>query len=146
MPYRGGSLTDLLGSDTTEPPTRRMLRDVAEEVGDEWTDRAKQHTPTRTGNLARRWRSLPVEKTPEGYTSGTENPSPLAHLVEYGVAPHDLGEGERDGAQHPGHEGAHMLARSAHEIDATWPALAQPHLSRWARDVERRAKRHPGVV
>ena len=154
-PYVGGDLSKMFTESTTDPPTRRMMRDVAEGIGEAWTEAARQHTPRETGRLASRWRTLPVEKTPEGYTSGTENPDFRALLVEYGVEDHtlrprhadalDTPEGPRANAEHPGHDGAHMLAKSAHEIDATWPSIAQPHLSRWAADVERNAKRHPGI-
>lgn len=140
--YRGGNLRHLFSEQTTAEPTRLALRDIAGDVGEAWTRRAAALTPVDTGRLAQRWRSLEVEKVPGGYASGTENPSPIAHLIEHGVAPHDLGEGEREGAQHPGHAGAFMLARSAEEVVSEFEAIAQPRLSRWASAVERNAKRH----
>lgn len=107
MSYHGGDLRNLFSKQTTGAPTRLALRDVAEDVGEEWTRRAAALTPVDTGELASRWRSLDVDKVPEGYQSGTENPSPIAHLIEHGVKPHDLGKGKRQGARIQG-IGAHI--------------------------------------
>ena len=38
-----------------------------------------------------------------------------------------------------------MLARSALEIEQEADVIAQPHLTRWAREVEQNAKRHEGI-
>lgn len=133
MAYRQqGSLTALFDARTVPP----VARAVADDVGEEWTRRAARLTPVDTGELRSRWRSLDVEKVPGGYESGTQNASPIAHLIENGVAPHDLGKGKRQGAQHPGQEGAFMLARSAEEIVTELEAIAQPRLSAWASRLE----------
>jgi hypothetical protein len=155
VPYVGGSLVDLFSRETTAEPTRRALRGIAADVGDSWTRLAAEHTPRRSGNLARRWESLPVERDELGYRSGTQNPSPLAHLIEFGVAPHviepddeeaiETPEGPRARAEHPGHGGAFMLARSAAEIEVALPEIAQSHLSQWAAEIEQAAKRHEGI-
>lgn len=131
------------------------MRDLAQAGGDALTERAERNTPRRTGELAERWRTLPVKITPQGAQSGTENPDYRARFAEYGVDPHDLKprsaealdtpEGPRAGAHHPGHEGAHPLARAAAEIEAELPAIAQPALARWAAEVEAAARTHPRI-
>lgn len=156
MGYHGGKLTALCGSRTWGPPTRRAVMDLADAAGRELTDRAARNTPREHGNLARKWEQLPVVRTPEGAESGTRNPDYRALFVEEGVDPHELRprraeaidtpEGPRASADHPGHQGAHMLARAAAEVEAELPGIAAPTLARWAAEVEERAARHPGVT
>jgi hypothetical protein len=129
---------------------------LAQAGGDALTEAAERNTPRRTGELAEKWRTLPVKVTPEGAQSGTENPDYRARFIEYGVDAHDLRprraealetpEGPRGGAHHPGHEGTHPLARAAAEVEAELPAVAQPALSKWAAEIERAAKNHPGIT
>jgi hypothetical protein len=155
MGYEGGDLRDLFKPATTDAPTRRALRNVAQAAGEEMTERAARHTPKRTGDLARKWRSIPVTETPSAAHSGTENPDFRARLLEHGVGPHALRpkdadalatpEGPRGGARHPGFAGRHMLARAVAEVDAELPAIARPHLERWAREIETEAAKHPGI-
>jgi hypothetical protein len=145
----------LFSQATTRAPTHRAMRKVAASVGNEMTNRAAAHTPKRTGRIAGLWRTLPVEPTPEGFRSGTTNPSYVARFLEHGVEPHELKpkrgqalgtpEGPRAHAHHPGFGGAHMLAKAMGEVEAIFPALAQPHMTAWAKEIEEVAKRHPGV-
>lgn len=146
MPYRGGSLTDLFAPATMRAATVRAQRSIAKAGGDALTHRAKRHTPQDSGATAAQGRSLAVRKVPEGYEGGTENPHYVARFVEHGVRRHDLKptgergeealstpEGPPAGARHPGHRGAHPLARAAAEVEAELAAIAQPHLSAWPR-------------
>ena len=151
--YEGGSLVDLLSvRRTTGPPTSRAMRDIAESVAEEWRDRAAAHTPVRTGRLRRSWRVISATRITDGYSSGVVNYSPLAHLLEYGVQPHELEPegaealgGPRASAEHPGHRGHHMLSLSAAEIEYRWVQVAEPHMRAWAEEVEHRAKAHKGI-
>ena len=156
MPYEGGDLRDLFSRSTVGPPTDRALRDIAHAGGERLTGSAAEHTPTDTGRTRERWRTLPVERVPEGYASGTENPSQVARFLEYGTSPHTIGpeqqeavetpEGPRAEVHHPGTHGHHMLAKASAEVEAELPAIAQPHLSEWAASIEANAKRHKGIT
>ena len=154
--YSGGDLRHLFSPGTTAEPTRDMLRGTADAVGKLMTVRATEMTPRRTGAVARAMQQTPVHRVPNGYASGVENSHWRAGWVEHGVKPHDIEpedkaaiitpQGPRAGAKHPGHAGAHMVARAVAETDAVWPRVAGPHLSRWQQDIEARAKTHRGIT
>jgi hypothetical protein len=158
VPYRGGKLTALCGSKTWAAPTRRAVMDLADAGGRELTDRARRNTPRQTGRLAEKWEQLPVKRVPEGAQSGAQNEDFRMLFIEAGTDPHRIeprraealdvpAAGEpRAGVDHPGHEGAHPLARAAAETEAELPAIAAPALRRWADEVEAEAATHPGVT
>lgn len=154
MGYRHdkGDLAALF-DDAARRDTRRAARRVAEDAGAAMTRAARAHTPRDTGRTAEQWETLPVRKIVGGYESGTANPSYIARFLEDGVDAHDLKprgergsealstpEGPRAGARHPGTRGHHMTAKAAAEVEAELPAIAQPTLTRWAREIERRAQ------
>ena len=150
MPYRGDSLLDLLGSDNTGPPTRRMLEAVADDAGEAMTDAAARATPRRTGEVAESWRTLPTVRRAstqgDEYESGTTNPHYVARFLEHGVAPHEitpkkakalgLPDGARGSANHPGIRAHNMTAKAAAEVEERLPILAARHLRRWQSDIE----------
>ena len=149
MGFTGGSLLDLLGGGNTREPSQRARRDIAADAGDEMTRKAAANTPRQSGRTAGAWRTTPVTKTRNGYESGTENSRPEAVWLEYGTEPHDLKprsaqaldtpEGPRAGARSPGTPALYPLARAAEEVEAELPAIAEPTLQRWAREIERGA-------
>jgi hypothetical protein len=155
--YSGGSLTDLVKAATVRPPTRRAVRDLADAAGRAMTERARENTPTRTGVTAASWSQLRVRQTRDGNAeSGTTNPRFEARLLEHGVRPHpikprsaeaiDTPEGPRAEADHPGIAAHHPLARAAAEVEASFPAIAEPTLDKWADDIEGRAAKHRGIT
>jgi hypothetical protein len=154
--YSGGSLTDLVKAATVRPPTRRAVRDLADAAGRAMTERARENTPTRTGVTAASWSQLRVRETRDGAESGAENPSHKAHWLEWGVKPHkirprsaesiDTPEGQRAEADHPGTRAYHPLARAMAEVEASFPAIAEPTLRGWADDIEGRAAKHRGIT
>ncbi len=138
--HQKGDLVALFDSKTVAPTMRAIARDA----GQEWTRRAAAHTPQRTGRLAQGWRSLKVERTPEGgYQSGTENTVWYANIVEHGAEAHEI-EVEGRTIEHPGTEPAFMLAKSAEEVEASLDHIARPHLSAWAAGLEARATEGKG--
>ena len=155
MPYVGGSLISLVSFATTEPPTRRMLRDTTDDVGKTVTARTKELTPRRTGRTADSFTQTPVHRVVGGYASGVQSSYYLARLMDAGVGPHDLKpkkakalstpQGPRASAHHPGVRGRHMVANALAEAEAALPAIAAPHIEAWAAEVERIAKSHEGV-
>jgi hypothetical protein len=148
MPYIGESLLDLLGTDKTGPPTRRLMRDVADAAGAAMTAAAKQHTPVRTGRTRDSLQQVPVHPVPGGWASGVESSYYKMKWVESGVKAHELRakkkkalstpEGPRASAQSPGHAGAHPIAKAAVEVEATLERIARPHVEAWAQEIERK--------
>ncbi|MDP1849780.1 MAG: hypothetical protein Q8K79_18485 [Solirubrobacteraceae bacterium] len=112
------------------------------------TEAAKADTPVRSGRTRDSLQQVPTEKIVGGYRSGVESHYWRARFVEHGVQAHDIRpkgkkaldtpHGPRAGARSPGHAGAHMVARAALEIEAALPTIAEPHLTRWAAEIERR--------
>ena len=158
--YRGGSLTDLFKAETTQPPTRNGLRDIADAAGAAMTEATRQHTPVKTGRTRDSWRQLPVrrvrhESGAAAYESGVTSSYYKARWLEEGTEPHriepkqaqaiDTPDGPRAGAEHPGTEPHYMTRKAAAEVEQALEEIAQPHLSKWAADIERRAKRHKGI-
>ena len=149
MGYRGGSLVDLFKEQTTQPPTRALLRAIADEAGAEIKRRAATNTPVDTGVTRSRWEQIPVRRVRHesglpAYESGARNPHYKARWLEYGVEPHEI-EGPRGTVHHPGFAGKHMLAEAMSETEAALGTLAAPRLQAWAVEVEQRAKRHEGI-
>jgi len=155
MSYSGGSLTSLFSFATTQPPTRRMLRDTTDDVGKTVTARTKELTPMVTGKTRDSFHQIPTHRVVGGYESGVESSFYLARLLDAGIAPHTISpkkkkalstpEGARANVRHPGVRGRHMVANALAEAEAALPTIAEPHLQTWAAEVENTARGHEGV-
>jgi hypothetical protein len=143
-----GDLTALFDSRGVAP----LLRGIAAREGRRLHERAVDLTPKRTGATAAAWERLPVTPTPDGFASGTLNRSYTARLLEGGWEEHQVQpkrrggkravstpEGARANATVPAYGGAHMAARAAEEVEATWGTSAAPEVEAWGAELERRA-------
>lgn len=134
-----GSLTALFSSEAVGP----MLREMAGEAGERFTELAAGFTPRLTGRTAESWEQIPVERVrhPLGtaYESGTENKYYKARFLEHGTEPHEAG-GKYEGAHHPGTGAHHMTSKAAEVLEAEFDhAIAIPKLAGWAKHLEARA-------
>lgn len=135
-----GSLAALFDSKTVAP----IARAIADDAGRSFTRHAAEATPRLTGRTAESWQHVGVEGVRHesglpAWQSGTLNSYYKARWLEFGVKPHGLGDGERQGAQHPGTAGHHMTSKAAELVEAELPAIAHPKLAGWAAGLEARA-------
>jgi len=92
--YHGGDLQDLFRDGTVEPPTRRLLHDVADRAGQFMTAAAKAHTPIASGRTRVSFEQLPVQRVrvlgETGYQSGVKSSYWKAVMLENNIKPHDV--------------------------------------------------------
>jgi hypothetical protein len=145
-------------------------REMADAAGAFMTDRAQANAPVqaagvgvpnrRPGTLRDSIRQLPVSPVhtdgpDSGYQSGAGTADPIAHLIEHGVAAHDIaprrgkaltfrttsGEVARAVIRHPGFPGRYFMLKAVEETRVAFPVVAQPALTRWAKRQVRAARR-----
>jgi hypothetical protein len=162
MAYVGGKLKPWFDN----APNERAMRNFVRISIREGREIAEKKTPVDTGDLASAWKvgehvSRRITLVGVGWEGTWYNDVEYAVYVEHGtglfgpehrkylIVPKTPGgtlhwvdklTGEDVFAKfvmHPGSEGAHMLAKSAAVVEATFTRLARPALKNWVREVER---------
>ncbi len=105
------------------------------------TERAAEHTPRLTGRTAASFKPTPTRRTGERVVGGTHSNSFRARLLEHGTRPHRIEpkrsdalstpEGPRAGADHPGTQPTHAVARAVAETEQALPRIAMRSSDGW---------------
>lgn len=161
MSYEGGRLRPWFGRD----PNDRFCRRACERGADAFKTNVETRTPIDTGRLRSSYATKPVargmdERGDPMWTSGVETDVEYAPYVEHGTGlwgpqhrKYEIRPKDPDGTlhwvdprtgrdvfakrvMHPGSPGAHMFSVGAAATEAELPALLNPLLVRWAREVE----------
>lgn len=161
-PYIGGKLAPWFDDRHINPTLRNMAR-LGARAGREF---AQEETPVETGDLKRSWKEGRPHKVAGTSFPGTGYGAEWFTEIEYAIhvehgtglwgpehrkylilpkkpggALHWVGKGGEDVfaavVLHPGSPGAHMLAKSATELEISMESILRPALSNWARVTER---------
>jgi hypothetical protein len=159
--YIGGKLAPFFEN----APNERAMRNIVRVSIREGAKIAELNTPVDTGDLAAHWEvgkhiSRAATLVGVGWEGTWYNDLEYAVYVEHGtglwgpehrkylIVPKTPGgtlhwvnklSGQDVFAKavlHPGSEGAHMLAKSAAAVEATWTRTARPVMRNWVREVE----------
>jgi hypothetical protein len=153
MGYHGDSLESFFSPELAAVTARKLADTGAASM----TERARNHTPVEFGTTRASWEAKRAERTQvEGlpaYEGRAENDHYVAKFLEHGTVAHEevpddaealeTPEGPRRLVRHPGMEPRHILSRAATELEAAFPAEAQPVLEEFkrAQEADTRSKR-----
>lgn len=164
MPYVGGKVTSFF-DEGAQTVTREATRRLTDRTGGKLKDMVTEHTPVKTGKLAKSWKQTPAVEQGDGYMTEVGTDVDYAPYVENGtglygpkhakylIKPRAPGGTLRfvvDGkvvfakyVWHPGSPGAYMMAKSLNELDAVVETGLGTDLTleEWVRDMEAEAEK-----
>ena len=135
--------------------TGEAVERIADSAADHMLDAAKRITPEESGRARESWTRTPTHRTryagEPAAEGGIESSYYVTRFLERGTEPHRIepedeeaitpgpGAEPRASAEHPGIRAMRITARAAEETEFAIDEIAQPHLERWAEEIERRA-------